>query len=46
MQFSNLCKTLLLALVALAAMCMGSSLVPAQNKSKPPQKPRARLPKR
>src|SRR5260370_37340445 len=33
MQLSNPFKTLLFALVALAAMCMGRSLAPAQNQS-------------
>src|SRR5258708_7483330 len=33
MQLSNLFKTLLSALVAVAAMCMGSSLAPAQKQS-------------
>jgi len=35
MRLSNAFKTLLSALVALAAMYMGSSLAPAQNKSNP-----------
>jgi len=35
MQLSNPFKTLLFALVALAAMCMGRSLAPAQNQSNP-----------
>jgi glucose/arabinose dehydrogenase/mono/diheme cytochrome c family protein len=35
MQLSNPFKTLLSALVALAAMCMGDSLAPAQNQSNP-----------
>jgi glucose/arabinose dehydrogenase len=35
MQLSNLFKTLLPALVAVVAMCMGISSVPAQNQSGP-----------
>src|SRR5216684_5105606 len=35
MQLSDPFKTLLSALVALAAMCMGSSLAPTQNQSNP-----------
>src|SRR5216683_1252854 len=35
MQLSNASKTLLPVLVALAAMCMGSSLAPTQNQSNP-----------
>src|SRR5260221_2730354 len=35
MQLSNAFKTLLSSLVALAAMCVGSSLAPAQKQSNP-----------
>ncbi len=35
MQLSNTIKTLSFALVGLAAVCMGSSMAPAQNQPKP-----------